>query len=291
MRPNKSAKKRGAKGARSAKAASGKAYDLPVPPNISDSDQVDDRATAARRLREARINAGYAEPKDAWSKFGWKQSTYSGHENGTRGIPKKAAEAYAKAFNVSPGWLMLVEGSNQNEVIKRSQGVEPSGSPMRLSPVQVINVVTATLPILGYVEAGVWTAVEPFDKDVPLGRATVSADPRFSIDEQFVLEVRGDSMNAAIPPVLPGALIHCLRYGSGPDLRSGDLAVVVLTRSDGRYEATLKRVIMTDQGMELRPESHNKAFKPIQLWNLSKDIVGVHIEATVEAVFYPMRRS
>lgn len=58
------------------------------------------------RLKEARIRAGYDSASDAAKALGVTQSAYIHHENGTRGIPPKMAEFYAKRFKVTPQWLL-----------------------------------------------------------------------------------------------------------------------------------------------------------------------------------------
>lgn len=40
---------------------------------------------AADRLKQARLDAGFRTAADAYRHFGWIQSTYLGHENGSRG--------------------------------------------------------------------------------------------------------------------------------------------------------------------------------------------------------------
>lgn len=60
----------------------------------------------ATRLREAREAAGFETATDAARKFGWTYPTYTGHENGHRGIKPPDMEKYAKAFGVSVEWLM-----------------------------------------------------------------------------------------------------------------------------------------------------------------------------------------
>lgn len=65
---------------------------------------------AAERLRTARKQAGYANASDAAEAFGWKGSTYLGHENGSRGLRPDAAERYARAFGVRAEWLLFGTG-------------------------------------------------------------------------------------------------------------------------------------------------------------------------------------
>lgn len=44
---------------------------------------------------------------DAVRRFGWTQSTYLGHENGSRGVTPGAAARYGLAFRVPPEWILF----------------------------------------------------------------------------------------------------------------------------------------------------------------------------------------
>ena len=66
-----------------------------------------------KRLQEARRKAGYENATDAARAFGWNPVTYGAHENGGRGLSRQA-ERYAKAFGVTPEWLLY--GRNKGEV-------------------------------------------------------------------------------------------------------------------------------------------------------------------------------
>lgn len=63
------------------------------------------------RLKEAREAAGFKSAAAAVERFGWKGSTYYGHENGSRGVDIETAEGYAKAFKVPAAWLLLGYGA------------------------------------------------------------------------------------------------------------------------------------------------------------------------------------
>lgn len=63
------------------------------------------------RLVWARTRAKFATASDAARRFGWNENTYRSHENGQRGISKKAAAQYAKAFKVPVEWLLYGQGS------------------------------------------------------------------------------------------------------------------------------------------------------------------------------------
>jgi transcriptional regulator with XRE-family HTH domain len=65
-----------------------------------------------QRLRWARQQHGqYVTPTDAARAFGWKTSTYLGHENGDRNPSRAAAKRYARAYRVRWEWLLDKEGS------------------------------------------------------------------------------------------------------------------------------------------------------------------------------------
>jgi transcriptional regulator with XRE-family HTH domain len=106
------------------------------------------------RLRHARERAGYVRGTDAARAFGWPLSTYLGHENGSRGITKEAAERYAKALKVTWEWLM---GSDDEH------GGAPAGVPIywevepgafrTRSPLEVEYCDTIPVGVWGYEQA------------------------------------------------------------------------------------------------------------------------------------------
>lgn len=57
------------------------------------------------RLRKARIDAGYKSAAEAARRLSVPYGTYSGHENGQRGVRWEDVRKYAKAFKVPSGWL------------------------------------------------------------------------------------------------------------------------------------------------------------------------------------------
>ena len=61
------------------------------------------------RLRAARIAAGFDTPADAARALGVPYPTYAAHENGHRGVSKKAAAKYAERLKVSAGWILYGE--------------------------------------------------------------------------------------------------------------------------------------------------------------------------------------
>lgn len=71
--------------------------------------------TPANRLRRARETAKggmFKYAVDAARFFHWDDNTYKSHENGIRNFPPDKAVQYARAFNVTAGWLLFGEGNN-----------------------------------------------------------------------------------------------------------------------------------------------------------------------------------
>ncbi len=83
-----------------------------------DRPQVEGAATPAeqgRRLRQARINAGFRTASDAARQLGIAGPTYLAHENGTRTIRHDMAIFYAQQYGVSTDWLMNNPAVNNSE--------------------------------------------------------------------------------------------------------------------------------------------------------------------------------
>jgi phage repressor protein C with HTH and peptisase S24 domain len=83
------------------------------------------------RLREARISAGFETAADAAAYLGLATPTYTSHENGSRGITAKKAELYARAFKVSPEWLLYGSGKE----LPKSAATTPGAEPIAMIPV------------------------------------------------------------------------------------------------------------------------------------------------------------
>lgn len=80
--------------------------------------------TPADRLKAARIKAGFKSATAAAKAFGWTESTYLGHENGSRGLQIDAAQRYSRAFRVS--WNHLMTGT-KDEASEGSPGTPVLG--------------------------------------------------------------------------------------------------------------------------------------------------------------------
>ena len=65
------------------------------------------------RLRQARGQAGFSSAAEASRRIGISYGTYSGHENGLRGMKDEDLRTYAKVFKVPLAWLAFGEESEQ----------------------------------------------------------------------------------------------------------------------------------------------------------------------------------
>lgn len=146
------------------------------------------------RLRKAREKAGFSSARAAALRFGWTPSTYASHENGQTPVPAREAPKYARAFRVSPGWILTGEGEAQTNNVARVMGLIGAGAE--------INPEEEQIPPDGLSEIEV-----PFP--VPEGA--------------IAFEVTGDSM---YPRYDPGDVILCLARERDPaDLVGREVAV------------------------------------------------------------------
>ena len=94
----------------------------------------------ATRLREARKAAGFSSARSAAETRGFPVSTYAQHENGIRGYDDELAKAYARAFRVTPEWLLFGKGKPQRghllpdefeleAILRDVQGEIPASTP------------------------------------------------------------------------------------------------------------------------------------------------------------------
>ena len=148
----------------------------------------------------------------------------------------------------------------------------------------------ANLPIRGFVQAGSWQEIDMmYQDDAEIYSA--SPDPRFPIEEQFILRVRGDSMNAAKPiPILDGCLLKCVSIaGWAMDIRPGQIVVVHRMREQaGLVEATVKRVGVDGNNIVLTPESDNGTHKQLKIpRGVENDRTEIQIAAIVLDLIYP----
>ena len=144
------------------------------------------------------------------------------------------------------------------------------------------------LEIKGEVAAGLWMESGLFETEQSEESTLAGGDRRFPPGAQYLLRIRGESMNRI---ARDGDLILCLDFmEAGIELKSGDVAVVERSRDGGHtIERTAKRVVRHNDRIELRPESTDPRFQePIIFNDHSEEAAEVRIIAKVLSVIRPV---
>lgn len=173
------------------------------------------------RIKKLRENAGYGQEEFGKMIGVSKQTMYKYENNIVTNIPSDKIEAIAKAFNISPAYLM---GWTDN-----------------VEPVK-INRDVISIPVLGSVPAGVPVeAVEDIIDTIEIPREWLAGGAEF-----IGLKVTGTSM---YPMYLEGdAVVIEVKH----DCESGQDAIIYVNG----YDATLKTVIKNDDGtITLKPRN------------------------------------
>jgi len=98
----------------------------------------------AERLKHSRISAGFKTASAAAEYMGVPYGTYSGHENGSRGIKEEELRQYSKIFKVSLYWLAF--GANRPKVKLNLIG-QAGSQPAKTSTGQKILEIDPPFPI------------------------------------------------------------------------------------------------------------------------------------------------
>ena len=99
----------------------------------------------SQRLRNARLNAGFASATQAILHYSFRGSTYRAHENGQNRFNIEYAKHYAKAFNVSPSWLLIGEGDIANTPTSITKQSKKSNNSQRIKRSEVIYALSLLL--------------------------------------------------------------------------------------------------------------------------------------------------
>lgn len=199
------------------------------------------RTIKGERLKAAREKAGFGSAAAAAQAFGWTESAYRHHENGTRQFGPDAAKRYGRAFKVKPGWLLGLDGIDGAAPTAPDEG-------NRL----VIN---------GSVEAGAWRTSEQWNDErtfVIEGMPSLVPGAR-----RFGLVVVGRSMDEVYEP---DTVLDCISiFDTDIKPQSGDHVIVQCIRADGLRELTVKEYREDDGHYWLIPRTSKvELFKPIE---------------------------
>lgn len=204
--------------------------------------------TAADRLKQARIAAGFTSAMGAAKYFQWKPSTYASHENGSAKIRPFWAELYGTAFRVPPRWIM----SGQDE---DAEAAPPKGkmlSSLARSPTTNITPIAAPL---AFTRAGGtmlnvygWRRNDKNEIVTDFSRIndSISAPPNLlGVDGAYAALVADNSMS---PRVRPGDTVF---VNPSKPPRPGDL-VMVAPMGGGKDKNTARiREFVREEGIDV----------------------------------------
>jgi phage repressor protein C with HTH and peptisase S24 domain len=202
----------------------------------------------SERLRQARQKAGYSSAVEAARAFGWTESAYRHHENGTRGFGPDAAKRYGRAFKVKPSWLLALEGATPD-----AQGGGADDG---------------RLLVNGSVEAGAWRNSEHWDDERTFFIEGMPSPVPGA--KRFGLVVAGQSMNEFYEP---GTVLDCISiFSKSATPKPGDHVIVQRTKAEGGLrELTVKEYVEQDGKKMLVPRSTKDGFHPYAYPGPDKD--------------------
>lgn len=188
-----------------------------------------------------------------------------------RGSPKKLPEDVRHS-------LATLLGIEESDLRHTDQKRLPTASkPSKLSS----QVETHILPVIGRVQAGVWEVVDLVDQSELADHGLMlPVDPRFPFDQQWIMQIQGDSVNEFANS---GSYAHCIDIASGIDVRHGQLVVVERIRAQGsEIERTIKQYKNVGGKVELWPRSTNDRHNgPIQLHPGNGEDIEIRIKGVV----------
>lgn len=178
-------------------------------------------ATIGERIRSIRISKNLTQ-EEVGKHIGTTKQTLYKYETGIiTNIPIDKIDAIARLFDVSPAYLM---GWDEEETTTER---------------------TLSIPVLGSIPAGV--PIEAVEDVV--GRIVIPEEWANHGDEFFALHVSGDSM---YPLFLDGDTVIIRRQSTA---ETGDICACYVNG----YDATLKRIKLTEHAITLQPENTNYA--------------------------------
>lgn len=246
----------------------------------------------AHSLRELRERKNWSQ-EEAAQAMSVSRSHYVKLERGERGLTANTIASAAKAFGVSKSEV-LGEAEPFLESIKPGQRQAPptdgeqtvvAAARNRLNPI----------PVIGMAEAGSFREVDDIsDLEMEAEYIFDEPDPDFPRAKMVAFEVRGDSMNAAVPPLLDGYRLICVDFEDAAVPVSDGMTVVVQRSRDGGLtrEWSVKEVEMGEETISFCPRSTNPRHKPIvvPLDPEPDDAVEVVILAIARRVSAPIPR-
>jgi hypothetical protein len=205
--------------------------------------------------------AGFKTASEAVTKFYWKSSTYRAHENGQNPFKPDDAIEYARAFNVSPAWLISgneisydAHGKQLKSLPKieslpdRARNFTLSNSRLNIDK-NVIDMLE--IYINGRISEGIWREAPLSDSSNIRIASPFPVDLNYPAEAQYDLIIDDSSLDGF---AREGDCLRCLDAKVLTDFpQDGDL-VVAQRRKNDLIETTVKRVRRLGERLELWPE-------------------------------------
>ncbi|UMY16639.1 XRE family transcriptional regulator [Methylobacterium organophilum] len=230
-------------------------------------------------LRELRERRGWTQ-SEAADRMGVSRSHYVKLERNERGLTAHTIELAAKAFGV-PMWQVFGEAGSVSDPAldisirdhvgrvlasaeARGQARPPNASPD--STVIALRNRLVPIPVVGKAEAGAFREVDELEDTGEEPELIFDEpDPDFPKAKRVAFTVQGDSMNAAVPPLLDGYRLICVDFQDADVPLSDGMTVIVQRTRDGGLtrEWSVKEVEMGETEIAFCPRSTNPRHKPI----------------------------
>lgn len=233
--------------------------------------EVADRITAARK------GAGFRSRRAATDEFDWPFDTYVSHEMGRRNPNRSTLRKYASAFGVTLNWLLTGLGDTPRQSDQSELSETQTGSTLSAN----------RLPIIGGVQGGAFMEAWPAMAE-PFETLPVVPDEKYPESKQYLLEVRGPSMNMKFPD---GSFAHCVEISYKPGTRMPEPGtfVIVERHKAGLIEVTIKELRLNAEGQyELWPRSTDPAWKAPIVLNDGSGVDEVSIKGIVVGCYTKM---
>lgn len=128
----------------------------------------------------------------------------------------------------------------------------------RGSNIENVEGMAGSMPVRFRVQAGSWLEVDSATDEV-ITTIPFNRDPAYPASrKQYAVQILGDSMDRLFSDGSYAIVVDA----DGQEPLNGDLVIVRRTHR-GLLERTVKRYVVTSQGAELRPESHDPRYKPL----------------------------
>ncbi|WP_150524001.1 helix-turn-helix domain-containing protein [Roseibium sediminis] len=209
-----------------------------------------------KRLAKGLTQAGLADL------IGTSQPQIRRLETGERQLTPDWAKRLAPHLGIEPAHLLFPD--DQSGTDNQGHKTNAAGD----TEINVFSSLSSPQPLLiqGEVAAGHWLEADLFEGAEPEQSMIVGGDKRFPLPYQYLLRIKGESMNKIAQD---GDLVLCVDYmQAGIDLKNNDIVIVERSRDGGlTIERTAKRAVRKNGSIELRPESTDPRFQEPVIYN------------------------